>query len=266
MIIMVPSKKELVTVQQIDGMSTKTPHARELETIGKSVKNFLPRYSSDAISEVVHGIDGTIDDLGFGEDFTMSFTYFPEVALHVVYYSADEEDDLVNEPDVRFLFSGKRVTWVSSEDLASLADLTMDYVQELLESRDGALSSKGESKSDLLQRSILQRAEPFALLKAIDMPELEKFLDASISSRDGTWIMKKEFFPDITILLEHDSKSLKVEFSGKKITTINDYAKDQLAIFLMNHVLRFVHLQHPGEANHPIIEKAFSFSYLKDQA
>ncbi|MBD3185707.1 hypothetical protein GF325_02670 [Candidatus Bathyarchaeota archaeon] len=260
---MVPSKKELVTVQQIDGMSTKTPHARELETIGKSVKTFLPRYSRDTIHEVVDEIGGSIDDLEFGEDLTMSFTFFPEATLHVVYYGADEDDDLVNEPDVRFLFSGKRVTWVSSEDLASLADLTMDYVRELLESRNGAASSKGEVKSDLLQRSIMQRAEPFALLKAIDMPDLGEFVDANISSRDGTWIMKKEFFPGITIVFEHDSKGLKVEFAGKKLTTMNDYAKDQLAIFLMNHVLRFVHLRYPGEANHPIIEKAFSFSYLK---
>ena len=87
-------KKDLVTVQQIDGMTAvKTPHERELNTIGDAALKFLPGLDPSKLESVVISMGGSVDDLGFGEDYTVSFEYFPGVRIHVLYFSPDEEDE-----------------------------------------------------------------------------------------------------------------------------------------------------------------------------
>ncbi|MFX0103046.1 MAG: hypothetical protein ACFFCS_26000 [Candidatus Hodarchaeota archaeon] len=258
--------KKFYTVQQIDGSSIKTPHQRELDTIGDSVLNFLPGIPKEKVKEaVLDEMGGRIDDLGFGEDFTLTFTYFPEVIAHVIYYGPDDsEEDLMAEPEVKFLFSGEKVTWVSSEDLASLIDLTMDYLRDLL-LEPGKENELPAVQSDLLQKSIVRRLEPFKLLDPIEVSDLSLFIDGKVTSIEGEWKLSKEFFPGIIVSIDFDGSSLGVDFEGNNIKKINNYAKDQLAIFLMNHCLRFISIEHESLEMPDIVKKAFSFSYLREK-
>lgn len=253
------------TVQQIDGhKAIKTPHQRELDSIGDAVLKFLPQVSKEKMEAVVvEKMGGQIDDIGFGEDYTLSFTYYPDVRAHVIYYGPDdEEEDLMAEPQIKFLFSGKTVTRVSSEDLASLIDLTMDYMENLM-LEPGKTFELPADQSDLLQRSIMQRREPFKLLDPIEVNDLAKFVDGKVTSTDGIWNLAKECFPGIILTLNFDGSNLGVKFSGSNLDKINNYAKDQMAIFLMNHCLRFIAMAHENVELPKIVEQTFSFSYLK---
>ncbi|MHA1681783.1 MAG: DUF3786 domain-containing protein [Promethearchaeota archaeon] len=261
-------KSKLVTVQQIDGMATKTPHARELEGITRWLLEFLPQVQGDDMKKIIASIGGTIDDLEFGEDFTITFEYFPEVRMHLIYYGPDDEDDgLGSEPEVKFLFSGSRVTWVSSEDLASLVDLTMDFIRDLA-LKGGSGDEQRVGNSDLLERSIQQRMESFKYIEKGDLGDLAEFVGGTISKSDDSWTITREFFTGINVSLESGitlagDGCVSARFSGDAMMKINNYAKDQLAIFLMNHVLRFIATKYPGIELPEMVDKAFSFSYLK---
>jgi hypothetical protein len=260
---MIIDKKQLKTVQQIDGTSIGTPHKGELNTIGDFVKELLPRIPDDKVKGVVEQkMGGSIDDLGFGEAFSMSFEYFPRVRIHVVYFKADASDDdgMFAEAEVKFFFSGDVVSMVSSEDLASFADLTMDYLQDLALGKHSEVPDK---PSDLLQRAILQRLEPFSLLKRQDLPDLAAFIGGKLTATDLEWQLNKAYFPGITTTLRFDGKKISFDFSGDNIGRMNLHAKDELAIFMLNHCLRFIGTRYSALKMPAIVDQAFSFSHLR---
>ncbi|MEX2681216.1 MAG: hypothetical protein Q6373_006425 [Candidatus Sigynarchaeota archaeon] len=256
-------KKQLKTVQQIDGTGIGTPHKGELNTIGEFVKELMPRIPESKVKGVVEQqMGGSMDDLGFGETFSMSFEYFPGVRIHVVYFKADttEEDDMLAEADVKFFFSGEVVSMVSSEDLAGFADLTMDYLQDLAIGKQAIVP---DEPSDLLQRSILQRMEPFGLLKREDLPALAAFIGGKLTATDLEWQLTKTYFPGITLVMKYDGKRIAFEFTGENVGRMNAHAKDELAIFMLNHGLRFIGITYESLKMPTIVEQAFSFSYLR---
>lgn len=253
--------KDFKTIQQIDGTGIHSPHDGELKTIATAIKEFIPGISRDDVEAVVQRAGGTIDTMGFGEDFTMSFEIFPDVRIHVVYFAPGSgEDEIESQSDVKFLFSGNTVSIVSSEDLASLVDLSMDYLRDLLA---GTIATRPETPSDLLQRSILQRLEPFGFLNEDDLPDLAAFAGGVLAITDEGWQLHKEFFPGIEIVLNYDGKSIEFMQEGKNLNNINNYAKDQLSIFLMNHCMRFIGMRYESLGMPDIVDKAFSFSYLR---
>jgi hypothetical protein len=259
-------KKQLKTIQQIDGTGIQTPHRGELNTIGEFVKELMPRIPDGKVKRVVEQqMGGSIDDLGFGETVSMSFEYFPGVRIHVVYFKADagDADDIDSEAEVKFFFSGINVTLVSSEDLASFADLTMDFFQDLAL---GKHSPVPDDPSDLLQRSILQRLEPFSILKRQDLPDLAAFLGGTLTATDLEWQLTKTYFPGITLTLRFDGKRIAFDFSGANMGCMNFHAKDELAIFLLNHCLRFIGTRYSALKMPVIVNQAFSFSYLRGKA
>src|SRR5271157_387122 len=257
-------KKNFKTIQQIDGTGIHSPHDGELKTIAESVKEFMPKSSRVDVETVMQQAGGTLDDVGFGEDFTLGFEIFPGVRIHVVYFAPGTGDDEIeNEPDVKFLFSGDAVSLVSSEDLASLADLSMDYLRDLLA---GNVTSPPEVPSDLLQRSILQRIEPFTFLNKEDLPDLAAFVGGKLSASKAGWQLRKAFFPGIDIILKYDGRHIDFAREGDNINSINNYAKDQLSIFLLNHCLRFIGTRYEGLAMPAIVGKAFSFLYLRSRS
>ncbi len=260
---MIIDKKQLKTVQQIDGTGIGTPHKGELNTIGEFVKELLPQVPDEKVRSVVEQqMGGSIDDLGFGETLSMGFEYFPGVRIHVVYFKVDtvDGDDIGAEADVKFFFSGKAVTLVSSEDLASFADLTIDYLQDLAL---GKHSDVPDDPSDLLQRSILQRLEPFSILKRQDLPDLAAFIGGKLSAADLEWQLTKVYFPGIVIALRYDGKRIAFDFSGENIGHMNFHAKDELAIFMLNHCLRFIGTRYSALKMPAIVDQAFSFSHLR---
>lgn len=254
-------KKELKTIQQIDGTGIHSPHDGELKTIAESVKEFMCKISRMDIEAAMQQAGGTLDNVGFGEDFTMSFELFPGVRIHVIYFAPGTgEDEIESESDVKFLFSGDSVSLVSSEDLASLVDLSMDYLRDISFKN---VTSPPETPSDLLQRSILQRFEPFAFLKRDDLPDLASFVGGELTSIMAGWQLRKTFFPGIDIVLKYDGENIDIAREGENLNDINNYAKDQLAIFLLNHCLRFIGTRYETLTMPSIVDKAFSFSYLR---
>jgi len=254
-------KKQLKTVQQIDGTGIGTPHKGELITIGEFVKELMPRIPESKVKGVVEQqMGGSMDDLGFDETFSMSFEYFPGVKVRVVYFKADtnEGDDMFAEADVKFFFSGEVVSMVSSEDLVGFTDLTMDYLQDLA---IGKHSVVPDEPSDLLQRSILQRLAPFAFLKRDDLPALAAFVGGKLTATELEWQITKTYFPGITIVMRYDGKRIAFEFTGGNVGRMNLHAKDELAIFMLNHCLRFIGITYAALKMPAIVEQAFSFSF-----
>jgi hypothetical protein len=257
-------KKDFKTIQQIDGTGIHSPHDGELKTIAEAVKESLPKISRNAIETAMQQAGGSLDTIGFGEDFTMNFEFFPGVRIHVVYFAPGTgADEMENEPDVKFLFSGDAVSLVSSEDLASLVDLSMDYLRDL--AMDDARFPVVDVISELLQRSISQRVEPFAYVQGDEMLELAAFIGGSITTTSNGWQLYKIFFPGIAITLNYEENNILFDFSGDNIERINIHARDQLAIFMLNHCLRFIGTRHASKDMPRIVDMAFSFSYLRSR-
>lgn len=256
------SKKDLLTMQQIDGTSIKTPHDRELQTVAKAVLAFLPGVDHGTVVKTAGLLGARVHDLEFGEAFTLSFEYFPGVRIHALYFQADDDDGV--EAEVKFFFSGDVVSWVSTEDLASLADLTMDYFREVATGVPGWIE-RHDGPSDLLQRSIMQRVEPFGFIKRIDLPALAAFLGGTLGAVDGEWHVTKTFFPGVDVRMHFDGKMLRFTFTGEKAGDLNSHARDQLAIFTMNHALRWIRITYSALDMPDMVDKAFSFSYIRRQ-
>ncbi|MHA1697220.1 MAG: hypothetical protein ACTSWN_00105 [Promethearchaeota archaeon] len=265
-------KKEFITIQEIDGFSLiKSPHSRELRTIAKDLLDFIIHVKKEyLIKLIIEHIGGKIQDAGMGEDLTITIEYFPGVKAHLlIFYGEDEEeldDDLPVEAGIEIYFSGNNVKMVSSEDLASLIDLSKNYIKDL---HTGTVHAKNGEKenhvSDLLRRSIKQRSEPFKLITPAEIPDMANFCGSSFEIKNGQeWSLIKEYFPGISITLEYFDNTIDVHFGGNNIHKIDNYAKDQLAIFLINHCLRFIGLAKSTCEKLPdIVYKTYSFLYLK---
>lgn len=262
---MTQKKGTYVTIQQIDGMSgIKSPHAREIEEFGKSKVILFGnnKYMRVKIT-VEEKLLGKVENIGFNENYTVTFEFFPEVRAHVLFFNY-EEDEALGGNELKFLFSGERVQWVPSEDLTSLLEASLDYLEALLE-LDPAVYEVPSKKSDLLQMSIQQRTEPFIHLKREHLLDLANFIGGKMDQKENNWTLVKSFYNGISVIIEYNTadKSLNLNFEGEQVRKINNYVKDQLGIFLLNHCLRFISITYPGIAMPKIVKQTFSFSYIK---
>lgn len=265
--IMSKDIRKYVTVREIDGRKgIDSPHERELKSIEEGKLDFFLNRDPEAIKETVETVlKGLIENIGFNEDYTVSFEFFPEVNAHILHYNfKDEEDEAFGKGQLKFLFSGERVLWVPSEDLASLIDLSLDCLEDLVTAMDISNETPLE-KSDLLNGSIDQRSEPFIHLKPEQLNDLAAFVGGNVEQEDDTWRLIKTYFLGVKVALIYDMKknSLDIEFGGENITKVNNYAKDQLGIFLLNHCLRFISVTYPDIKMPEIVIKIFSFAYQK---
>jgi len=259
-------KNNYITVREIDGrMGMQSPHEGELKTIARGNIEFFTKTSLDKIKGPVESrLNGKIEDIGFDEDYTITLEFFPDVKVHILYNNYDdEEDDAFSGSELKFLFSGDKVKWVPSEDLLSLLESTFGYLEEIVESIDEENVLRGD-KSALLVGSIMQRKEPFIHVKDNDLEELAKFVGGIAGKTADQWTLSKNYFQGIetTLIYDKSTKEIDFTFSGKNYKKINNYAKDQMAIFLMNHCIRFISSKH-GIKEPAIVKKMFSFNYQK---
>jgi hypothetical protein len=206
-----------------------------------------------------------MENLGFDEDYTLTFTFFPEVKVHILYTNFEEEED---EPftgaELKFLFSGERVRWIPTEDLIGLIEATLGLFEILI--RDSTerheLSSE---KTGLLIKAIEQRRTPFVHLKSENLEEMASFIGGKLTESDSTWQISKSFFRgfDITLKYALQTKELDLNYTGAKVTKINNYARDQLGIFVINHCLRYISVTYPEIRMPKIVGQMFSYSYLR---
>ncbi|MFX1298314.1 MAG: hypothetical protein ACFFD2_26100 [Promethearchaeota archaeon] len=260
-------RKVYVTAQEIDGMTgIKSPHARELEELGKSKVDLFVKNKNRRIKIIVETqLDGKVENLGFDENYTVTFEFFPEVRSHLLFFNYEnEKDEALGGSEIKFLFSGERVMWVPTEDSISLLDTTLEYLENILSNSQEIHGLKGE-KTDLLKMAINQRKEPFNYLKIEQLDDLSTFIGAEIDQKNGVWVLSKRFFEGITVLLIYDmeNNSLDIGYEGEHLIKMNNYARDQLGIFLMNHCLRFISVTYPKIQMPKIVKQCFSFSYIK---
>ncbi|MFX1295987.1 MAG: hypothetical protein ACFFD2_14200 [Promethearchaeota archaeon] len=261
------NKKNYVTVQEIDGMiGIRSPHARELEDIGKlKVDLFLKNKKRQIKIIVENQLNGKINNIGFSEDYTVTFKFFPKVKAHVLFYNYENEDDNIFEgSEVKFLFSGERVMWVPTEDSISLIVIALDYLENILTDNPEVYGLKGE-KSDLLKMSLEQRKEPFVNIQKKHLDDLASFVGGEVKQEDNIWKLSKIYFEGIKVIITYDMKNerLGIEYEGENLIKINNYSRDQLGIFLINHCLRFISITYLDIKMPKIVKQMFSFSYLK---
>ncbi|MHA2123370.1 MAG: hypothetical protein ACW990_19400, partial [Promethearchaeota archaeon] len=109
-------------------------------------------------------IGGIIENIGLNEDWTITIEMFPEVNIHMAYsYFGDEFEDGI-EAEFKFFFSGERSMWVPGEDSATYIDIVMDLIERKIKGEE-PFEKNYNSKSDLMQKVLLQREEPFKFLQ-----------------------------------------------------------------------------------------------------
>lgn len=260
-------KKNYVTARQIDGRSgIQSPHERELESIGKNKLSIFTAARPETIKTYIETqLNGKIENIGFGEQYTVSFEYFPGVKIHILYFNYEAEDsEPIGRVELKFLFSGEKVMWVPSEDLNSFIDIALEYLEDLNSSKMEPYNI-AKNKTSLLKNAIEQRTEPFLNLAPTHLNDLASFIGGQVEQNSAGWQVSKTFFPGIEILLtyNYNTRILDVQYEGANLQNINHYARDLLSIFLINHCLRFVSITYPTIEMPRIMKQVFSYSYLK---
>ncbi|MHA1268173.1 MAG: hypothetical protein ACTSPY_00175 [Candidatus Helarchaeota archaeon] len=260
-------KKNYLTAHQIDGhKGIKSPHARELEEMGKEKASIFEHYDFNKIKGVIENkIHGKIENIDFGEDYTITLEMFPEVKIHILYFNYEEdEDDAFGGSELRFLFSGNRVNLIPTEDLIGYIEAVFYFMENLLQTTK-EIFELPVKKSNLLEMAIDQRLRPFEFLKNDDLNDLAIFIGGDLIVEDNNWSIQKKIFQGFHILLTYyyNNKILDIEYRGRTIEFLNNYSRDQLGIFLLNHCLRFLLLTYPDIEFLKIVKQTFSYSYLK---
>ncbi|MFX0155559.1 MAG: hypothetical protein ACFE9Q_13640 [Candidatus Hodarchaeota archaeon] len=255
-----------MTIGEIDATGVRGPHEKELADISKVKYHLFINLEMDKLKEIIkEDIGGKIENIGFNEDWTISIEMFPEVNIHLAYsYFGDEFGDGI-EGEFKFFFSGKRVFWVPGEDSATFIDIIMNIIERKINGQEPFEKSYGE-KTELMEKVLQQRKEPFNLLKSTDKEDLTRFLGAEVWKTETGWRIKKEFFPEIFVEIIWDTKNdLDIKFSGENLhRNIDSYHIEFVGIFLINHILRFITVNNMDENLPDICYIMFSRYYTKN--
>jgi len=256
-------KSKFLTAHQIDGhKGIKSPHAHELDNMGKEWGSMLLNVDINKVKEIVENeLNGKIENLDFGEDYTITIEFFPEVNIHILYYNY-LEDEAFGNTELRFLFSGERVNLIPAEDLTGYIEAALHLIENYLEN-NGKLYDVPEKKSPLLQMAIRQRIAPFKFFKKEDLNDLANFVGAKLEESEKEWKLVRTYFNELNVILSYTKEKLDISFQGNNVPRVDNYSRDQLGIHLMNHCLRFLLLTHPDIEFPKIVKQMFSYSYIK---
>ncbi len=264
--MMEDTPRKYMTIGEIDATGVRGPHEKELADISNAKHHLFINLEMDKLKEIVEEVIGAkIENIGFNEDWTITIEMFPEVNIHMAYsYFGDEFGEGI-EAEFKFFFSGKRVFWVPGEDSATFIDIIMNIIERKIKGQE-PYEKKYEEKTDLMEKVLLQRKEPFILLKDADREELARFLGAKVWITETGWRIKKEFFPEIFIEIIWDAQNhLDIKFSGTNLSkNIDSYHVEFIGIFLINHILRFITVSNIDKDLPDICYIMFSRYYTKN--
>lgn len=222
----------------------------------------------DALKKIVsEDIGGKIENLGFSEDWTITLEMFPEVNIHLAFtFFGDEFGDGVTA-EFKCFFSGERAQLIPGEDSITYVDIIFDFMERMIKNKE-PFEKTYEKKSELMKKVLIQRNEPFNLLKDDDIKDLAVFLGAIVWKTAKGWQIKKEVFPEIFVELEIDENfNIDIRYSGRTLSKkIGSYHMEFLGIFLINHILRYITLNNIDKELPDICYIMFSrfFTKLKD--
>jgi len=253
-----------MTIGQIDATGVRGPHEKELEDISNVKNQIFEDLNVDKLKKIVENdLGGKIEDIGFDEDWTITIEMFPEVNIHMSYsYFGDEFGDGV-EAEFKFYFSGERVYWVPGEDSATYIDILMDFLERRIKGED-PFEKNYNTHTELMEKVLVQRNEPFKLLKKEDKSPLETFLGANIWKTSNGWRIKREIFPKIfTEIIWDEQNGLDISFSGESLEKLSSYHAELEGIFVINHILRYITVQNEEKDLPDICYIMFSRYYTK---
>lgn len=263
---MAQDKRKFMTIGQIDATGIRGPHEKELEDISKSKYPIFLNIKMEKLKEIVENeIGGKMENIGFNEDWTITIEMFPEVIIHMTFsYFGDEFGDGI-EAEFKFYFSGERVSWVPGEDSATFIDVVMDFLQRKIKEQE-PFEKNYTTKTELMEKVLLQRSEPFEFLKRDEKEKLASFLGATVLEKDGSWRIKKEIFPKIFSEIYWNGKDgLNIQFSGDNLTkNIDNYHMELVGIFMLNHILRYITINNSNKDLPDICYIMFSRFYSKN--
>ncbi|MHA2391031.1 MAG: hypothetical protein ACXAEX_03605 [Promethearchaeota archaeon] len=264
---MIHEERKFMTIGQIDATGVRGPHEKELEDISIAKHSLFINVDIEKLKDIVHReLGGIIENIGFNEDWAISIEMFPDVNIHMAYsYFGNEFGDGI-EAEFKFYFSGNHVSWVPGEDSATYIDIVMDFIERKLSEED-PFEKNYNTKSELMQKVLLQREKPFTFLQEKDREELENFLGAKVWKTMSGWRIKKEIFPEIFIeLIWEKDKGLDIRFQGDKLTkNLDSYHAEFIGIFLLNHILRFITVNNLDKELPDICYIMFSRLYTKNK-
>ncbi|MGV9173608.1 MAG: hypothetical protein ACOC35_13735 [Promethearchaeia archaeon] len=254
------TSRKFYTVGQIDATGVRGPHEKELDDFSKAKWPLFKDIDMDEFETIVNKeLGAKIEDLeAFSEDWTITIEMFPEVNIHILYtYFGNEFGDMV-EAELKFLYSGDRVRLVPGEDSVTYIDVILEFLKRSIENQE-PFEKTYDEKTELMEKVLKQRKEPFALLKEKDKDPLEEFLGATVWKTTDGWRIKKELFPEIFVeIMYRDDKGLDVSYSGENLEKIGSYHIELLAIFTINHVLRYITLENQDKELQDICYMMFS--------
>ncbi|MFX1446248.1 MAG: hypothetical protein ACFFHV_22855 [Promethearchaeota archaeon] len=263
---MANEKNKFMTIGQIDATGVKGPHEKELEDISNIKYPLFIDLDMEKLKKIVEeNLGAKIENIGFNEDWTITIEMFPEVKIHMSYsFFGDEFGDDI-EAEFKFYFSGERAYWVPGEDSATFIDIAIDFIEGRIKN-ETPFEKAYDKKTDLMKKVLIQREKPFNLLKKEDKDKLISFLGAKVWKTTEGWRVKKEIFPQIFIDIIWNSQSgLDISFSGEKLTDISSYHIELLAIFIINHILRYITVNNPHKDLPDICYIMFSRLYTKEK-
>ena len=109
---MADKNRKLISLREIEG--AVSPHQAQVDRALKARQEAL-EYVAD-VSGLADFIGGKVESLGINEDWAVSKEIFPGVVVFFVYNRADDEFP----GNLRVLFSGDRIKFMSGEDLAGI--------------------------------------------------------------------------------------------------------------------------------------------------
>ena len=259
------NKRKLWTVGQIDATGVRGPHEKELEDISKNKYPLFINVDMEKLRYIVEeNIGGKIENIGFNEDWAISLEMFPDVNIHMAYsYFGDEFGDGI-EAEFKFYFSGKHVTWVPGEDSATYIDIVMDFIGRLVQNEE-PFERNFNQKTELMEKVLTQRSEPFEYLKEKDKNDLAEFIGAKVWKTPNGWRIKKEIFPQMFVEITWNTQEgLDISFSGEKLKNMSSYHAEFVGIFIINHVLRYITISNQDKKLPDICYIMFSRKYTKE--
>ena len=260
-------EKTFITVGQIDATGVRGPHEKELEDISKAKFVLFTNLDPKVLEGIVNDhIGGKIENLGFSEDWTITLEMFPDVNIHMVYsYFGDEFGDGI-EGEFKFYFSGEHAYWVPGEDSATYIDIVMDFIERKIKGVE-PFEKNYQTKSELMEKILIQRDIPFKFLQEKDKDGLEAFLGAKVRKTVNGWRIKKEIFPEIfTEIIWDRDNGLDIEFHGKNLArNLGSYHTEFIGIFVINHILRFITVNNLDKDLPDICYIMFSRYYTKQK-
>ncbi|MFX0019738.1 MAG: hypothetical protein ACFFAF_13535 [Candidatus Hermodarchaeota archaeon] len=261
---MVNNSKKFWTISEIDATGVRGPHEIELKNISNAKYHHFINIDQEKLLKIVNeDLGAKIENLSLHEDWTITIEMFPEVIIHLLYsYFGDEFGDI--EAEFKFLFSGEHANMVTGEDSATFIDIIIDFLERKIKGEE-PFEKNYEKKSELMEKVLIQRANPFSLLVEKDLEKLAEFIGAKVWKVKDGWKIKRQIFPKIYIEITWDYQNgLDISFFGDNLSkNISSYHGELIGIFTINHILRYITIQNEEKELPDICYMMFSRHYTK---